>query len=144
MIDRFSKQDLLTLVKKQNDPCVTIYLTTEKTGREIYKPATSLKQLAETAQRKLAGHWMGDADAKNFVRPLVELANDEDFWQHADQGLALFLNADRLLRWRVAQPFEENVFVSGQFFVRPILLVVGKIETTYQFFLKAIFYPIRL
>ncbi len=121
MIDRINKNDLLDLIQKQNGPCVSIYLGTEKSGREIYKPATNLKHLVGAAQEKISGYWMSEKDAKKFLQPVVDVTDDSEFWQRTDQGLALFLGSNGLKFWRVAKAFTEQVFVSNRFFVRPIL-----------------------
>lgn len=131
MIDRFDKNDLLNLVQRQNDPCVTIYLLTEKTGREIHKAATRLRQLVKTACQSLAGHWMSDSDAETFLRPLTELSEDAAFWEVTDHGLALFLDANGLQRWRVATTFAEQVFVSDRFFIRPLVATANNHQAFY-------------
>lgn len=135
MIDRVSKHDLLNLVQKQNDPCVTICLGTEKTGREIYKPAARLKKLAKTAQQKLAGHWMGESDATTFMQPVIELAQDHQFWQETERGLVMFLSADGFQKWRIASPVTEQLFVSSRFFVSPLVKTANSDQ---QFFLLSL------
>ncbi len=121
MIDRFTKEDLVKLVRKQNDPCVTIYLPTEPTGREIFKAATTLKQLVATARKKLAESWMSDEDAVTFLQPVLEVKENDDFWQETERGLALFLSSGSFQSWRIAKPVPELAIVSDQFFVRPLV-----------------------
>ena len=132
MIDRFSKSDLLNLVKVQSTPCVTIYLLTEKSGREIYKPATRLKQLVKSAKQKLAGgQWIGESETQDFLKPIAQLSDDDSFWQETDRGLALFLNASGLQMWRGGVQLAERVFVSDRFFVRPIVSIANNDQRYY-------------
>ncbi len=131
MIDRFTKQDLLQLIQEQHAPCVSIYLGTEKTGREIYKPATQLKQLVEAAKTKLSGNWMADSDAERFLAPIIDLIDDEDFWQQTENGLALFLNPDGFQKWQIVDPLADQVFVSRTFFVRSIVPTAQRYEAYY-------------
>ena len=131
MIDPLTQSDLEKLVQPHNDPCVTIYLPTEKTGREIFKPAKHLEQLVKSAADKLSGHWMSNGDAKTFLDPVFKLAKDHEFWQHTDEGLAIFLSADQMRTWRIGRPVAEQVFVSDLFFVRSILPAVGNHQPFY-------------
>jgi hypothetical protein len=135
MIDRFTHQDLRKLVEFQNPPCVSIFLPTQKTGREIYKSKTRLMNLAKAARQKLAPKWMSDEVADKFLNPIQELAGDDEFWQVTDQGLAVFIDVNGLRYWRVAHRLEEQVFVSQQFFVRPMIAVQ---RTAGTFFILAL------
>ncbi len=121
MLDRFLHSDLRNLLTTQNAPCVSIYLPTAKTGTEVREGRIRLKNLAGQAEQKLAGHWMSATDAAKFMQPVTRLLNDHEFWQHTDQGLALFLDASELRHWRIDCPFKEQLAVSDQFFVRQIM-----------------------
>ncbi len=124
MIDRFTQAQLHDLVTSKNAPCVTIYLPTETAGTKTQQGAIRLKNLHDDAHQKLSGHWMSSVDATRYLKSVENLIDDRDFWQHTEQGLALFLDADRLRHWRLGASFEQRVAVSDQFFVRPMLRAV--------------------
>ncbi|MGI9515996.1 MAG: hypothetical protein ACR2NP_03025 [Pirellulaceae bacterium] len=121
MLDRFLQADLRSLLTSQNAPCISMYLPTAKTGAEVREGRIRLKNLANQAEQRLTGHWMSATDAARFLRPVAELINDPEFWQHTDEGLAMFLDANQLRRWRIDCPFREQLAVSDQFFVQQIV-----------------------
>ncbi len=64
------------------------------------------------------------AEADSFLAPAVELIDDQIFWQHQDQGLALFLRAGNAQRFKVPIPLDEKVVVGKGFHIRPLLPIL--------------------
>ncbi|HEU5309996.1 MAG TPA: hypothetical protein VFV24_00960, partial [Candidatus Eisenbacteria bacterium] len=60
-------------------------------------------------------------DASEVLRPARELIEDEAFWRHQSDGLALFLRKGLFRCYRLALRFEETVLVSDRFHVSPLL-----------------------
>jgi hypothetical protein len=117
----FTKGDLDALMADDSPIGVSIYLPTEVRGSEIRQGPIRLKNLIARAKQELVGTGLDDAEADHLLAPGSALIADYGFWQHQDQGLALFLgNADA--RWySVPQAFSEHVVVGPGFFVSPLL-----------------------
>ena len=105
---------------------VSIYLPTQRAGSDTRENAIRMKNRLSDAQRQLEERgWQRD-DAEAYLRPAHDLVNDNDFWQHQLDGLAVLLGPDGLQTWRVPQPFEELTVVADALHLKPLLpLVTG-------------------
>ena len=56
-----------------------------------------------------------------MIEPASLLLQDSDFWQHQSDGLAIFLSANGLRRYRLPLNFEELVVVVDHFHIKPLL-----------------------
>jgi stalled ribosome rescue protein Dom34 len=100
-------------------PFVSLYQTTQVfplnkgniiTFKNLVKEATA--QLEEIYGRR---------EVEEFIKPLEEITNDLDFWVYSTQGIALFLNKDECLVFRLNQPVENQVFVEPRIHTRPAI-----------------------
>ena len=86
----FLRKDLDELLASDAQPAVSLYLPTHVAGRETRQDAIRLKNLlAQTAVRLHAEWRRSEIDA--FLAPAVSLVEDENFWRHRENGLAVFL-----------------------------------------------------
>jgi hypothetical protein len=63
----------------------------------------------------------GRRDVEEFIEPLQNIINDLDFWLYATQGIALYLNKDECLIFRLNQPVENQVVVAQNLYIRPAI-----------------------
>ena len=56
-----------------------------------------------------------------MLEPASKLLQEPYFWQHQSDGLAIFLSANRVRRYRLPLHFEELVVVIDNFYIRPLL-----------------------
>lgn len=102
-------------------PAVSIYIPTERAAPPAQAGATRLRNALGSAERRLAElGFPADAIAA-VLRPARGLLGDLEFWQHQQDGLALFLAPD--LFKTVHLPFRvPELTVAGQrFHIRPLL-----------------------
>lgn len=118
----FTRYDLPALSLAQAPVGVSMFLPTHIRGAEVRQDPIRLKNLTRQAAQKLtdvAGLAPGEAEA--LLQPATSLINDHDFWQHQSQGLALFLNGDKMRRYSVPLPLAEQVVIGPHFHVKPLL-----------------------
>ena len=121
----FTRSDLATLLADAPPLGVSIFLPTHIRGSEIRQDPIRLKNLATEACDELLAAGLSRAEAGTFVAPAVSLGDDYRFWQHQDQGLALFLGAGPAHRFKVPIPLAEQVVVGPGFHVKPLLPVLA-------------------
>ena len=80
-----------------------------------------LKNLIRRAEESLVAAGIRRPDASEVLRPARELIEDEAFWRHQSDGLALFLRTGWFRCYRLPLRFEETVVVSDRFHVSPLL-----------------------
>ena len=119
-------QDLLnTLLNEAEAPCVSIYMPTMRKGSDTRENAIRYKALFQQAHQELRQKDAGLAD--RILGPLEAFAEDEDFWQHQLDALALFADAaGKQMLVRIPRPVagEGVAAVADSFHVKPILRVL--------------------
>jgi hypothetical protein len=117
----FTRSDLSALMSASPPLGVSIFLPTHSLGNEIRQDPIRLKNLAHEARDKLVATGMDRAEAEAFVKPAAALVDDYAFWQHQNQGLALFLDGGAPRWFKVPIALDEHVTVGPGFHVKPLL-----------------------
>jgi hypothetical protein len=120
-VDVLSRDDLELLVQQPRSPCVSLYIPTHRSGPETQQDPIRLKNLIRRAEERLVAAGIRRRDASEVLRPARELIEDEAFWRHQTEGLALFLRAGWSRWYRLPLSFEEMVVVSDRFHVSALL-----------------------
>ena len=127
-VDVISVADVMSLGAAQG-PCVSVFMPTQRSGRETLQGPVRLRNLIDTARGELSGADVAETVIENLVAPLEPLVDDHEFWQHTADGLALFSAPGRFERYRVSLALTEEVVVAASFRVRPVLPVMSRDET---------------
>jgi hypothetical protein len=120
-----------SLVGASESPAISIYLPTHRFGPDNQQDPIRLKNLVGEAESRLSGEGMRSPEVADLLAPATDLLDDIEFWQHQEDGLALFLSPERFDRFRVPQSFDETVVVSDSFFVSPLLPGMSRGERFY-------------
>jgi Bacterial archaeo-eukaryotic release factor family 3 len=117
----FTQNDLRSLIDATAQPAVSVFLPTHVKGREVRQGPVRLRNLLAQAEQKLLGRGMRGEEARALLAPARRMVDDDVFWRHQDRGLAVFV-APGLFRYhRVPIDVAEQVLVSPQFHVKPLL-----------------------
>ena len=68
---------------------------------------------------------LNEKQSQDFLKPAVDLLEDNNFWQHQSVGLALFITSDQFRYYRVPVAFEPMTMVSDQFYTQPLVPLVS-------------------
>ena len=117
----FTRSDLTMLMDAMPSPGVSIYLPTHVRGSETRQDPIRLKNLIAQAREGLESAGLKTRDIDAILDPAVALVEDNDFWQHQDIGLALFLGDGQAHIYKVPIGFEQKVAVGPSFHVTPLL-----------------------
>lgn len=120
-MDVLSRDDLELLVRQPRSSCASLYMPTHRSGPETQQDPIRLKNLIRRAEESLVAAGIRRPDASEVLRPARELIEDEAFWRHQSDGLALFLRTGWFRCYRLPLRFEEAVVVSDRFHVSPLL-----------------------
>lgn len=119
------------LMESRGDKCISLYMPTQKTGKEVSQNSIRYKNILQTLERKLENRGMGKRDLEDYLQPLKQLTSKETFWRNQGIGLAIFYQQGELLAYRLPIPFEEKVFVSDRYYIRPLLPMFVENEKFY-------------
>jgi len=118
----FSREELRALVEGSGSDRVSIFLPTEKAGKESLQNAIRFKNLVRRAEeRVLEGKRLRPPEVQEMFRPAYELIENSLFWQHQREGLAVYLSTGFFRYYRVPIRFDELAIVEERFYAKPVL-----------------------
>lgn len=124
MPDIVDSSTLTALIEWNRPPCVSILMPTERAGRETRQGPIRLRNLLDRARSSLVARGMRPPEADDLLGEARDLVEQGSFWQHQDDGLAVYTAPGHLAAVRLAMPLEETVVVADAFHVKPLLRVV--------------------
>lgn len=124
-VDIPTASELQSLVASRGEALVSIYLPTTPETQHIATARTALGNLLKAAEGQL--HDAGIA--KRTIWPISEqvsdLLDDDDFWAHQANSLALFVTPEGLRAFRLPNHLTEMVQVADRFHIKPLLRAVS-------------------
>lgn len=120
-MNAFSRADLEILIRRREQPCISLYIPTYYAGPQVTGNAVRFKKHLAEAESRTVATGMSAMKAKELFSQAKMLLDDTGFWQHQSDGLALFLSPEMMRYYRVALHFDELLVVSDRFHVKPIL-----------------------
>jgi hypothetical protein len=115
-----SIDELKALGRQRYEFCVSIFMPTHRMEPGTQQDPIRLKNLIREAENRLIEAGMRGEEAKKLLQPVAEL-DTYDFWQHQNDGLAIFVAPDWLRYYCLPLSFEETVVVSNHFHLKPVL-----------------------
>jgi hypothetical protein len=77
------------------------------------------------AHEQLAAHGLDDEEANELLEPVESLRDDDEFWTHRQDGLAIFAAQGFIRKYRVPLILESSVRVNSRFRVRPLIQLLN-------------------
>jgi hypothetical protein len=122
-MDLMRKEEFLKLLQKPGGITVSIYMPTHRVADMEGDPLL-LRHLLDEAETRLIQKGLKTAEARNLLAPARELLRDALFWQHQEQGLALFISQNSFLHYNLPFEVAENIVASEEYFIKPLLPLV--------------------
>lgn len=114
-----SREEIQTLTQTSGGPCVSIFMPTLRAGDTQQNPIR-FKNLLRSAEERLAGWDLRNGDAEAFLDPARRLMDDRNFWEHQDEGLALFRSPEIFKTYRLPLDLRELSVVEDRFHLKPL------------------------
>jgi hypothetical protein len=134
-MDIISKDSLLQLIESREGKTISIYMPAFLAEPGARQNPIRLKNLLNDAKGLLRGSGMETNAIQHFTKPLADLLDDEGFWRDKDEGLALFLDENKLQVYNLPKQFEEFVDFGDMFYIAPLIPIY---EGDGQFFLLSL------
>ena len=115
------REELKTLMMKQEGNCVTLYMPTHRGAAEGQQNPIRLKNLLRQAEEKLQASGVRTADIEKFMEPAQALVKNTPLWKQQGEGLALFLSSKNFKHYRLPVDVPELVVVADRFHIKPLL-----------------------
>ena len=120
-----SQDQVRELSEVREIPCLSIYLPTFRAGAETVQNQIRFKNLLRRAEERLGEQGLRAPERDAFLAPARDLAGDADFWQHQEEGLALFRSRELFRSFRLPASFDERVVVDERFHLKPLFRLLG-------------------
>lgn len=130
-----SVDELATLMTPVSPPAVSIYLPTHRAVPDTRQDPIRFKNLLRAAEGQVLAAGTRGPEARALLAPAFDLLLDSHFWQHQQEGLAVFVAPGIFRRYRVPSQLDEMVVVSHRFHLKPLVPLVTGNST---FFLLAL------
>lgn len=117
--DPLTPASLAELAALQERPCLSLYQPTHRRHPDNQQDPIRFGHLVGALQTSLRQQYTADA-TKALLAPFEALAQDRDFWNHTQDGLAV-LGAPGLFRvFLLQQPVAELAVVADSFHTKPL------------------------
>jgi len=127
----FRATDLSDLIVEAPDVGVSIFLPTHAYGSETQQDPLRFKNLVSQARSQLSDLGYAAADIDRELAPAQRLMEDHEFWQHQEQGLAVFLAGGEVRTYTLPVSLIDQVVVDRGYHLTPLLPIVASPEMFY-------------
>jgi len=125
-----TRETILNIIEQAEETSISIYMPTHKKGEEIQQDPIRLKNLLRDVEIELSESGMKDEEINRLLEEPRKLLDQPQFWQHGDEGLALFASGDYFDYFRVPLDFEDQYLIDNHFLITPLLPMIS-LEGTY-------------
>ncbi|MBF9253066.1 hypothetical protein I2I11_07165 [Pontibacter sp. 172403-2] len=127
-----NKKDIEKLVNVQNNTqnalCISIYIPTHRAGKETLNGQDHIlfKNKVREARTLLERHDVPETEIEEYLKPAEELLNDNNFWRHQAEGLAVFITKGFSAHYTLPVTMPDEVYVLDQFYFTPMLPILSQ------------------
>ena len=112
---------LTNLAQQENHPSISIFLPTHRVGQQTEQNPIRFKNLLREAERRLGANGMDPHSVKDLLKPAHSLLKDEPFWQHQQEGLAVYISPGDFAYFQLPYTVGKEVIIARSYYVRPML-----------------------
>jgi hypothetical protein len=123
-------QRLRPLLADRPGPCLSLYQPTYRAFPESQQNPVRYKNLLRELRSALQQRSRGQ-DHSALLQPFEQLLDDDRFWSHPQDGIAVFGAPGFFQVEKVQRPVSEQVVVNDHLYVRPLVRVFQS-EDAYQ------------
>jgi len=109
---------LKELTAIQGEPCISIYMPTHRVHPANATDPITFKNLYKKTLQYIKDNKLNEHE--KLIQPLEKLIDDKTFWDHNDEGLAIFVSSQDTQILRLPQKVQEITCVADSFCVKPL------------------------
>jgi hypothetical protein len=118
-----TKKEFEKLANVKSKYCISIFIPTHRAGKEVIEShdRLRLKKKTQELENNLEEKGLNVKEREQYLSGLKKLLDDSDFWRHQSDGLAVFITKDDFKYYRLPLYFDEYIYVSEEFYLKPLL-----------------------
>jgi hypothetical protein len=126
-ITALSLEAVRELLEPHPAPCLSVYLPTHRTVPDNRIDRPSFRHLVGALEMSLsAAHRRDEID--RLLRPFRLLADDQRFWEHTRDGLAVLASDGMARVFVLQQPVQPLALMTNRFHLMPLLRIAAALE----------------
>lgn len=123
-VDLPTRAEILKLAEARGGPCVSLYVSTTPLTEAVHQDRLELKNLAKEAVAQMEAAAVDKRSIWPIEAAVASVEEDDEFWAHQANSLALFITPDSLRSFRLPNRLTSMVEVSDRFHIKPLLRAV--------------------
>ncbi|MBD1432269.1 hypothetical protein H8B06_05475 [Sphingobacterium sp. DN00404] len=120
---------LKELTAIQDTPCISIYMPTHRVHPANATDPITFKNLYKKTLQYIQNN--GLHEHEKLIQPLEKLINDKTFWDHNNEGLAIFVSLEDTQILRLPEKVQEITCVADSFCVKPLFKLYHENQSYY-------------
>jgi len=118
-----NEKDFKEMSNHKNETCVSIFIPTQRAGKEVMEEKNKKHLHSEWTQvkKELKDKNVSEETIEKIGKPIQELIDDSDFWRHQSDGLAIFSSPEYFKNYTLPVNFEAYHYISEEFYVKPLV-----------------------
>lgn len=118
-IDLLTTESLVELASIRQPLCLSLYQPTHRRHPENQQDPVRFRNLVKVLEASLRRQYPA-VEARPLLEPFRTLASEQDFWNHALDGLAVMGGSDLFRVFRLQRPVAELAVVADSFHTKPL------------------------
>jgi hypothetical protein len=110
------------LPKPTEAPCLSLYQPTHRRHPESQQDPIRFRNLVKELEQSLRQKY-AKRETRSLLAPFDSLARDFDFWNHAQDGLAILRAPDLFRLYKLQRAVPEFAIVADTFHIKPLLRI---------------------
>ena len=122
---KLTRERLKDFTKYTGKPIISIYMDTYKFGEEQLLNAKQLERIIPHIEKELTEKNLHQETIEEYLRPLRKLAENENEWQHMDEGLAIFISEELAISYTLHNDVDFSWTVDEKPRLEPLIKELG-------------------
>lgn len=122
---KLTRERLKDFTKYTGKPIISIYMDTYKYGEEQLLNAKQLERIIPHIEKELTEKNIHLKTVEEYLRPLKNLAENENEWQHMDEGLAIFISEELAISYTLHNDVDFSWTVDEKPRLEPLIKELG-------------------
>jgi hypothetical protein len=122
-MDALERDYKMVLLATHKPPCLSLYQPTHRSHPEKQQNLIRFRNLVRKLELSLRRKYASKESAA-ILRPFHDLVENDGFWNHALDGLAIFATPDLFKVYRLQRPVRELAVVADSFHTKPLMRIL--------------------
>jgi len=117
------KKELLELAEVHQPVCISIFIPTHRAGEAVLEDQDRIefKNRLKAVKEELEQRDYAPRQIEKLTAPIKALMEDDAFWRHQSDGLAVFASEDLFRYFTLPVRFESFHYLSSGFYLKPLM-----------------------